>query len=114
MAPNDLPRDAHSVSTMAGGRHFVPREGPGLCILGILNPAFFGTIHTCLLAVALVHVSSCDVMGFEGLRSEVQLYRLDWAEGQTENTWVPVCRVSGLIRRSGVHVHHDGTTVSRV
>ena len=91
MAPNDLPRDAHSVSTMAGGRHFVPREGPGLCILGILNPAFFGTIHTCLLAVALVHVSSRDVMGFERLQSEVQSYRLDWAEGQTENMWVLVC-----------------------
>jgi hypothetical protein len=67
---------------------------------GDTKPCIFGTIHTCLLAVALVHVSSRDVMGFEGLRSEVQLYRLDWAEGQTENTWVPVCRVSGLIRRS--------------
>ena len=102
----------HSVSTMAGGQHFVPREGPGLCILGILNPAFFGTIHTCLLAVALVHVSSHDVMGLEGLRSKVQLYRLDWAEGQTKNTCAPMS--SGLIRRLGVHVHHDGMTASRV
>jgi hypothetical protein len=62
--------------------------------LGILNPAFFGTTHTCLLAVAIVHVSSCDVMGFEGLRSEVQSCRLDpgfyrgqlyWALGDCQN-----------------------------
>ncbi len=58
--------------------------------LGILKPAFFGTTHTCLLAVVIVHVSSCDVMGFEGLQSEVQSCRLDWAEGQTENTCAPV------------------------
>ncbi len=68
-----------------------PGRAQGFAFLGILNPAFVGTIHTCLLAVALVHVSSREVMGFEGLQSKVQLYRLDWAEGQTENMWVLVC-----------------------
>jgi hypothetical protein len=58
--------------------------------LGILNPALFGTTHTCLVALAIEHVSSCDIMGFEGLRSEVQPCRLDWAEGQTKNTCAPV------------------------
>jgi hypothetical protein len=29
-------------------------------------------------------------------------------------TCAHLCRVSGLIRRSGVHVHHDGMTASRV
>ena len=88
-----------------------PQKGPRVLHLGILNPACFVTTHTCLLEVAVVvYVSSCDVMGFEGLQSKVQSYRLDWAEGQTENTCVPVCRVRRLIQRLGVHVHHDGTT----
>ncbi len=57
---------------------------------GDTKPCIFGTTHTCLLAVAVVHVSSCDIMGFEGLQSKVQLYRLDWAEGQTKNMCAPV------------------------
>ncbi len=51
-------------------------------------------------------------MGFEGLRSKVQLNRLDWAEGQTENT-------SALAPSEGAHsefgraVHHDDLTAGR-
>ncbi len=45
--------------------------------LGILNPAFFGTTHTGLVAIVVEHVSSHDVMGFEGLRSKVQSNRLE-------------------------------------
>ncbi len=66
-----------------------PQGGLRVLHLGILNPAFFDTAHTCLVALAIEHVSSYDVMGFEGLQSEVQLCRLDWAEGQTKNTCTP-------------------------
>ncbi len=66
-----------------------PQRGPRVLHLGILNPAFFGTTHTCLVALAIEHVSSYDVMGFKGLQSKVQLCRLDWAEGQTKNTCAP-------------------------
>ncbi len=45
--------------------------------LGILNPVLFGTTHTCLVALAIEHVSSCDIMSFEGLQSEVQSCRLE-------------------------------------
>ena len=53
--------------------------------LGILNPALFGTTHTCShLALGSRIVSSHDVMGVEVRQSEVQSIRLDWGEGQTE------------------------------
>ncbi len=74
--------------------------------LGILNPAFFGTTHTCLVAIVVEHVSSHDVMGFEGLQSKVQLYRLDWAEGQTKN----MCALAPSEKAHsefGRAVHHD-------
>ncbi len=45
--------------------------------LGILNPALFGTTHTCLVGIVVEHVSSHDVMGFEGLQIKVQSNRLD-------------------------------------
>jgi hypothetical protein len=50
--------------------------------LGILNPALFGTTHTCLsLALVVGHVSSHDVMGLEVQRSKVQSIRLEWKRG---------------------------------
>ena len=53
--------------------------------LGILNPALFGTTHTCFyLALGSRIVSSHDVMGVEVQRREVQSIRLDWGEGQTK------------------------------
>ena len=53
--------------------------------LGILNPALFGTTHTCShLALGSRIVSSHDVMGVEVRRSEVQSIRLDRGESQTE------------------------------
>jgi hypothetical protein len=52
---------------------------------GILNPALFGTTHTCShLALGSRIISSHDVMGVEVRRSEVQSIRLDWGEDQTE------------------------------
>jgi hypothetical protein len=74
--------------------------------LGILNPAFFGTTHTCLVAIVVEHVSSHDVMGSEGLRSKVQSNRLDWAEGQTENTCA-LAPSEGVHSEFGHAVHHD-------
>ncbi len=80
--------------------------------LGILNPAFFGTTHTRLVALVVEHVSSHDVMGLEGRKSEVQSNRLDWAEGQTKNT-------CALAPKEGAHLevgragHHDEMTASR-
>jgi hypothetical protein len=80
--------------------------------LGILNPAFFGTTHTRLVALVVEHVSSHDVMGLEGKRSEVQSNRLDWAEGQTENTCALALSegAHSEVRRAG---HHDKMTASR-
>jgi hypothetical protein len=67
---------------------------------GILNPAFFGTTHTCLVALAIEHVSSYDVMGFEGLQSEVQSCRLDGRHVRT------CCLDSGpSLDRSRPHFH---------
>jgi hypothetical protein len=84
---------------MVGGRHLSPGRAQGFA-LGVLNPAFFGTTHTHLVALVVEHVSSHDVMGLEGRRSEIQSNRLDWAEGQTENTCA-LAPSERLIRRSG-------------
>jgi hypothetical protein len=100
------PRDDHRVSTMVGGR-ICPQGGPRVSHLGILNPALFGTTHTCLVAIVVAHVSSHDVMGFKGLRSEVQSNRLDWAEGQTKNTCA-LAPSEGAHSEFGRAVHHDG------
>ncbi len=80
--------------------------------LGILNPALFGTTHTCHLALVVGHVSSHDVMGFEGLQSKVQSIRLDWAEGQTKHTCAsaPSEGTHLEFRRA---VHHDNLTAGR-
>jgi hypothetical protein len=89
-----------------------PQGGPRVLHLGILNPALFGTTHTCLVAIVVEHVSSHDVIGFEGLQSKVQWNRLDWAEGQTKN-------MCALALSEGAHsefrhaVHHDNLTAGR-
>jgi hypothetical protein len=51
-------------------------------------------------------------MGFEGVQSEVQSSRLDWAEGQTKNTCAPVPSEAAHseFRRA---VHHDNLTAGR-
>jgi hypothetical protein len=89
-----------------------PQGGPRVSHLGILNPAFFGTTHTRLAALVVEHVSSHDIMGLEGRRSEVQSNRLDWAEGQTKN-------MCALALSEGAHLefgragHHGKMTASR-
>jgi hypothetical protein len=81
---NNLPRDDHLVPPWSVG-DICPQGGPRVFESGILNPAFFGTTHTCShLALGSRIVSSHDVMGVEVGRSEVQSIRLDWDEGQTE------------------------------
>jgi hypothetical protein len=80
--------------------------------LGILNPALFGTTHTCLLLALVVgHVSSHDVMGFEVRQSKAQSLRLDWGEVQTKNTCVSALSEGSF----GVWVclHHDNRTAGR-
>ncbi len=80
--------------------------------LGILNPAFFGTTHTHLVALVVEHVSSHDDMGLKRRRSKVQSNRLDWAEGQTKNTYAlaPSEEAHSEVGRAG---HHDEMTASR-
>ena len=65
---------------MVGGRHLSPGRAQGF-ESGILNPALFGTTHTCShLALGSRIVSSHDVMGFEVRQSEIQSIRLDFFE----------------------------------
>ncbi len=80
--------------------------------LGILNPALFGTTHTCPVALVVYHVSSHDIMGFKGLRSKVQSNRLDWDEGQTKNMCAPAPSegAHSEFRRA---VHHEDSTAGR-
>jgi hypothetical protein len=89
-----------------------PQGGPRVLHLGILNPAFFGTTHTCLVALVVEHVSSHDIVGFEGLQSKVQLNRFDWAEGQTKNTCAPAPS-EGAHLEFGRAMHHDNLTAGR-
>jgi hypothetical protein len=89
-----------------------PQGGPRVLHLGKLNPALFGTTHTCLVAIVVEHVSNCGVIGFKGLQSKVQLNRLDWAEGRTEN----MCALApseGAHSEFGHAVHHDDSTAGR-
>jgi hypothetical protein len=83
-----------------------PQGEPRVLHLEILNPALFGTTHTCFVAIVVERVSSHDIMGFEGLRSEVQSNRLDWAEGQTKNTCA-LAPSEGAHSEFGHAVHHD-------
>jgi hypothetical protein len=90
-----------------------PKGAPRVLHLGILNPALFGTTHTCPVAIVAEHVSSHDVMGFERLQSKVQSNRLDWAEGQTKNTCAPAPK-EGAHLEFGRAMHHDELTAGRV
>ena len=78
------------LSTIVGGRRLSPGRVQGFAAGDTKPCLFWHHTHPSCLTVVAVYVSSCDVMGFEGLQSQVQLGRLDWAEGQTENTCAPV------------------------
>jgi len=88
VAPNNLPRNDHSVSTMVGGQHVSPGRAQGFAS-GDSKPCIFWH-HTHL---SLSNINSACIQlwrhGFWEITKQGPVVRLDWAERQTKNMGAP-------------------------